>query len=58
MKVWVVESNSWNGEHDSVSVHDVYASETAARDFCDRMNKERLSSYSTSYECSEFKVKE
>ena len=49
MRVWIVEANRWDGEHDSVGAHKVFSSYGAAFRYCEKMNDNRSSGYSTSY---------
>lgn len=54
--VWVVTSNYWNGEYDSVGVVGVF-DEATAKALVESKNKENegRSSYATTYECEEFR---
>lgn len=57
MKVWVVTSNSWNGDHDAVGVSEVFASEEAAKRYCEENKRSEGSTYGTTYDYEEYEVK-
>lgn len=56
--VFVVTCNSWNGEHDAVSVHKAFASADRAKAYCAEQNARRTSGYSSVYEWEEVEVEE
>lgn len=52
-KVFVITANSWNGEHDVVTVVGVF-DEATARAFIEERKPLYESTYSTTYEMEEF----
>jgi hypothetical protein len=58
MKIFVITANSWNGEHDVISVEGLaFYSEEEAIAWVKERNLKRTSSYSPEYEYQVIEVK-